>query len=185
MTDPQLLADGAGTAANSTLLILAAVVIGWLAVRRFQGKALRRVPRAAAWVAFPVAAALIALGLFLPSFVSPSAVAARPSSSARIQIVTPMPGEVFEGTADAPAVVHVRIQVIDGRIVPFTSTALRPNEGHVHLFLDNALVSMTAGTEATLDVSPGEHALMAEFAASDHGPFDPRVVASVRFSVTP
>jgi hypothetical protein len=185
LTPIAILADGAGTAANATFLLLGAGFVAWLAVRRIQWKALRRVPRAVAWGAFPVAAGLAALGLLLPSLVSPSPGAARPSSPARVEIISPTPSQVFEETAEAPARVDVLIRVVGAKVVPFTSTSLRPDQGHLHLFLDEALVSMTAGTSASLEAGPGEHVLVAEFVASDHGPFDPRVVASVTFTVRP
>jgi len=35
----------------------------------------------------------------------------------------------------------------------------------------------------SLDVEPGRNVLQAEFAAADHGPFDPRVRTSVAFQV--
>jgi hypothetical protein len=60
---------------------------------------------------------------------------------------------------------------------------LPPNEGHIHLYLDGSLVTMTTGLSAMIDAPPGRHALRAEFVAVDHGPFDPRVVATVTFSV--
>ena len=185
MTSIGLLADGAGQAANATLLLLGAAFIGWLAVRALRGKALLRVPRAVAWTGLAAAVILAVLALLLPSLVSPAPSAARPSSTATIDIVSPTEGEVFEGTARGPAHVLVQIRVLGARIVPLTSTHLRPDQGHVHLFLDGSLVSMTAGTTASLDAGPGTHVLGAEFVASDHGPFDPRVQATVRFVVRP
>jgi hypothetical protein len=180
-----LLADGAGQTANATVLLLGAAFVGWLAVRALQGKALHRMPRAVAWGGMAAAAALAALALLLPSLVSPAPNAARPSSTATISIVTPTEDEVFRGTAGAPAHVLVEIRVLGARIVPLTSTRLRPDEGHVHLFLDGSLLSMTAGTTTTLDAGPGAHVIGAEFVASDHGPFDPRVQSAVRFIVRP
>jgi hypothetical protein len=185
MTSTRLLADGAGQAANATLLLLGAAFIGWLAVRAIRRKALLRVPLAVAWAGLAAAVALAALALLLPSLVSPAPSAARPSSTATIHIVSPTDDQVFKGTADAPAHVLVKIRVLGARIVPLTSRRLRPDEGHVHLFLDGSLVSMTAGTAASLDAGPGTHVLGAEFVASDHGPFDPRVQATVRFVVRP
>jgi len=185
MTWIGLLADGAGQAANSTLLLLGAAFIGWLAVRVLRGKVSLRVPRAAAWTGLAAAVALAGVALLLPSLVSPAPSAVRPSSTATIHIVSPTEGEVFEGTAGAPAHVLVQIRVVGARIVPLASTRLRPNEGHVHLFLDGSLISMTAGTTASLEAGPGSHVLGAEFVASDHGPFDPRVQATVRFVVRP
>jgi hypothetical protein len=177
------LADGTGQAANATLLLLGAGFVAWIAVRRLRGKALPRVPRPVAWAALGVAVALAALGLLLPSILAPSR--ARPASTVRIQISSPSQGQVLHGTQDAPALVPVRILVMGGRIVPFTSTRLRADEGHIHLFLDGALVSMSAATGASLDVAPGSHVLQVEFVAADHAPFDPRVVSTVRFTVVP
>lgn len=69
------------------------------------------------------------------------------------------------------------------RCSPFTSLRLLPDAGHIHLYLDRSLVSMTTGLDAQIAASPGQHELRAEFVAVDHGPFQPRVVATVTFSV--
>jgi len=79
----------------------------------------------------------------------------------------------------------VRFRLIGGKIVSFTSTRLVPNEGHIHLFLDGALVSMSHSLAKDLQVTPGVHRLQAEFVALDHGPFNPRVQAFVEFQVVP
>jgi hypothetical protein len=34
-----------------------------------------------------------------------------------------------------------------------------------------------------ISVSPGVHEIVAEFVATDHGPFQPRVIVSARFAV--
>jgi hypothetical protein len=104
---------------------------------------------------------------------------ARPSSTAELTIVSPENGELIRGPA-----VRLRIQLEGGTIVPQTSTDLRPNEGHLHVLIDDALISMTEGLEQTItDVEPGLHRLTVEFVATDHAPFDPRVVAVVAFQV--
>ena len=72
-----------------------------------------------------------------------------------------------------------------GQVVPFSSLRLEPNEGHIHLFLDGALVSMSTGLTADLLARPGTHRLVAEFVAVDHGSFDPPVTATTTFSVVP
>jgi len=46
-----------------------------------------------------------------------------------------------------------------------------------------SLVSMTTGLTARITATPGSHELRAEFAAIDHLPFDPPVIATVTFSV--
>ena len=44
-------------------------------------------------------------------------------------------------------------------------------------------VTMTYGLGARISAAPGPHVLRAEFVAVDHGPFRPRVMATVRFRV--
>jgi hypothetical protein len=178
MVDP-LVADGGAQTANTTLLILGAGFLVWIAVRRLQGRALTRFPRWTGWIGVGVAFVLAALALVLPSVVSPGPRSTRPRSTASIRIVQPTEGQVFP----APGQVPVRIVLRGGRIVPATTTRLAPDEGHIHLFLDGALVSMTGGTSTSITAGPGTHVLMAEFVASDHGPFDPRVSATTRFTV--
>jgi len=116
----------------------------------------------------------------VPFVVKPGPSVFRPSTTATISIVSPHSGAVLHGR---PAVVAVRIVIDGGKIVPLTSSHLVPNEGHVHLYLDGALVSMIAGTSTTIRAPPGQHTLEAEFVAVDHGPFDPRVRTSVTFHV--
>jgi hypothetical protein len=104
--------------------------------------------------------------------------AARPSSPAMIRIVQPAPGEVIEGGR-----VQIEVQLSGATLVEEATTQIRPDEGHIHLALDGETIDLLAGLEETLEVEPGTHLLEVEFAAGDHGPFDPRVVQSVTFSV--
>ena len=67
------------------------------------------------------------------------------------------------------------ISLQNASIVPATTTNLSPTTGHVHLYVDNALVSMNYGLTQDLPVHPGTYVLKAEFVAADHAPFDPRV----------
>ncbi|TMK35695.1 MAG: hypothetical protein E6G58_08445 [Actinobacteria bacterium] len=107
--------------------------------------------------------------------------AARPSSPAKVQIVTPTNGEVIRGP-----VVKVRVRLQNARIVAATTTNIKPDEGHLHLYLDDQIESMNFSTSATLGaVQPGLHVLRVEFVASDHLPFDPRVITQVAFEVKP
>jgi uncharacterized protein (DUF1499 family) len=103
----------------------------------------------------------------------------RPSSPAIITIVEPTAGETVSGTT-----VHVVLSLTGARIVSQTTTNIRADEGHVHLFVDGVLVSMNYGLEQDLPVHPGTYVLSAEFVAADHAPFNPRVVsAQTIFSV--
>lgn len=104
---------------------------------------------------------------------------ARPSSPAKVQIVTPTDGEVIHGS-----VVDVKVRLENATIVPVTTTNITPDQGHLHLYLDDQIESMNFSTSATLTaVQPGLHVLRVEFVASDHLPFDPRVIAEVAFEV--
>lgn len=118
----------------------------------------------------------------IPFFLGARPALGRPSTTARLEIVSPSSGEVIRGD---PASVPVELRLEGGKIVPISSLRLVPNEGHVHVYLDGSLVSMTASLDATIEASPGQHQLLAEFVAIDHAPFQPRVRAAVTFSVRP
>jgi Family of unknown function (DUF6130) len=141
----------------------------------------------AAAVALGIAAASCGGGSGSEAGPSPSATAtatatsiARPSSPARLTIVSPGNGETVQGPT-----VELRVDLRDARIVPQTTTDLAPDEGHLHVLLDDTLISMTEGLDQTIpDVAPGLHRLTVEFVAADHAPFDPRVVEVVAFEVT-
>jgi Family of unknown function (DUF6130) len=105
----------------------------------------------------------------------------RPSSTAKLAIVAPKVGQVVHGSS-----VDLRVKLRDAKLVPATTTHIVPDEGHLHVILDDTLISMTEGLEQTIpDLAPGEHRIMVEFVASDHAPFDPRVVSVVAFEVKP
>jgi hypothetical protein len=103
---------------------------------------------------------------------SPSA-APRPSSLATVSIVEPTDGATVTGTS-----VHVILQLSGATIVTQTTTNIKPDEGHVHLYLNGQLVSMNYGLEQDIAVVPGTYVLKAEFVAADHAPFNPRVESS-------
>jgi len=167
----------------STFLLLAAFGVGWASFQRLRGRSFARLPRGGAWTLAGLATACAVLAFVLPPLISPGPSATRPTSTATIRIVSPSAGEVFTASPSGTANVPVRLTLVGGRIVPFSTTRIRSNEGHIHLFLDGVLVSMTGALTSTLTVAPGPHVLRAEFVAADHGPFDPRVLASVRFTV--
>lgn len=131
--------------------------------------------------------AAIAVGCLLgatafPLLIHASVGLTRPATSARLAILSPRQGEVVRGD---PASIDVRLSLQGGKIVPFSSLHLAPNEGHIHLYLDGKLVSMATGLEAAVTAAAGRHTLTAEFVAVDHGPFRPRVLTSVTFQVRP
>jgi hypothetical protein len=105
----------------------------------------------------------------------------RPASTAKLSIQSPKTGQVVHGTT-----VEMKVKLLDAKIVPASTTNIVPNEGHLHVILDNQLISMTGATQQLLaNLTPGQHLLKVEFVASDHAPFDPRVIAAVAFEVKP
>ena len=104
------------------------------------------------------------------SLVAPTPAGSRPSSPAVIAIVAPKQNAVITGSS-----AHIVITLQNAQIVPATTTNIRPDQGHVHLYVDNVLVSMNYGLEQDLPVHAGTYLLKAEFVAADHAPFDPRV----------
>lgn len=113
---------------------------------------------------------------------TPSAPASsRPSSTAKLSILSPKNGSVVKGST-----VHLELSLEGAHIVKQTSTDLSPDEGHVHVLLDGSLISMNYRLGDDIpDVPPGPHRIEVEFVATDHAPFDPRVTAAASFQVKP
>ncbi|HEX3392898.1 MAG TPA: DUF6130 family protein [Acidimicrobiales bacterium] len=130
---------------------------------------------------------LLALGFLVPALMTLAAcgssskpAAARPTTTARLQIVSPAANEVTGSNID------LKLDLIGARIVQQTSGPLSPTEGHIHVSVDGKLVSMAYGTEQPVTgLTPGSHLVQAEFVATDHAPFKNRVVAAVMFTVGP
>jgi hypothetical protein len=163
----------------AVLLFAATLLLGWVAFMRLRGRAFGLLPRWAGWASAGLAGISLALAITLPLAIRPVP-RGRLSTTARVAILSPTPGRVFTGN---PADVPVRLRLSGGEIVPFTSTKVTRDQGHIHLFLDGALVSMTTSLGTVLQPAPGQHVLRAEFVAADHAPFSPREVASVTFRV--
>jgi hypothetical protein len=139
-------------------------------------------PLAAVLAVLVISAALVAAcadasGL---SSTSPS-LGPRPSTPATVAIVQPTAGQVVTGTS-----AHIVLELTGAKIITETNVAIRPDEGHVHLYVNNQLVSMNYGLEQDIPVQPGTLVLKAEFVAADHAPFNPRVYsAETIFTVRP
>lgn len=94
----------------------------------------------------------------------------RPSSPATVEIVQPAQAATVTGES-----VRVVLRLTGATIVPETTTDLSPDKGHLHLYVNNRLVSMNYGLEQDIPVQPGTLVIKAEFVAADHVPFSPRV----------
>ena len=102
----------------------------------------------------------------------------RPATNARIQILAPTPNQ--ETGPD----VTVQVKLIGAREVSPVSGEVKPDEGHIHVSLDSAVVAMAYGDTQTLKaLTPGEHSVQVDFVAVDHLPFKNRVTAAVLFTV--
>jgi hypothetical protein len=108
-----------------------------------------------------------------------TAVAARPSSPAKLTIESPRNGETIH--QDRP---EVRLELVGAKIVSQTTTHIQGDEGHIHLLVDGKLVNMNYSLEQRLpQLTPGQHVLQVEFVAADHAPFEPRVLTQAAFQI--
>lgn len=180
-----ILADGGGQTLPQkgveTLLLLGCLGLAWAAFRFRDMRLLGRRAIASRALAAMAVAALV-LAFVIPSMLGTKIAPVRPSTDARVTILSPKPQQVLRGD---PATVRVRLRLAGARIVSETSTHLVPGRGHIHLYLDWALLTMTYATSTTIYAYPASHRLEAQFVALDHGPFSPPVTASVRFVVIP
>jgi hypothetical protein len=120
-----------------------------------------------------IALVLAACGGNQPSLAAPSpTLGPRPASPATVEILQPAASSTVSGTS-----VHVVLKLTGASIVSQTTTEIRPDQGHLHLYVNGVLVSMNYGLEQDIPVQPGTIDLKAEFVASDHAPFNPRVWA--------
>lgn len=166
-------------ASAETLLLFVCVGLAFAAYR-FRGTRVFGRPRLASWALGVTAGAALVLAFVVPAMLGVKIASVRPSTNAKIVILSPQPGQVLHGN---PAIVQVRLRVRGARVVTQISAKLAPDKGHIHLYLDGMLVTMAYDTSTTIQAYPGSHRLEAEFVAVDHGPFRPPVTASVTFRV--
>jgi hypothetical protein len=108
-----------------------------------------------------------------------AAAAPRPSSPAKLTILTPRNGQTVRDTRP-----ELRLSLDGGKIVNQTTTRIQGDEGHIHLLVDGKLVNMNYSLSQRLpQLTPGQHVVQVEFVAADHAPFDPRILAQSAFQV--
>jgi hypothetical protein len=126
-----------------------------------------------------VALALVA-GSACASNKSPSASKSvtRPRSTAKLMILDPRTGAELHTRT-----VVVKLSLVGGTITKEVTTNITPNVGHIHIRLDGRTITLLGSLTDPVPVTPGPHIIEAEFVAADHGPFDPRVLSAVSFTV--
>ena len=102
----------------------------------------------------------------------------RPSSPAKIWFISPPATQnTISGT-----VLHIDVGISGATLTTSTSTHILPTLGHIHLYSNGALTYMNYKPTLDLPVHPGtNYAIRAEFVASDHFPFNPRVFTPTIF----
>ncbi len=163
------------------ILLVLALALAWAGIGRLRGRRFPAMARSWALVLTGSALGLAALGVLLPTVIwrTPAPSAVRPSSTARIQILAPSQGQTVAGST-----LRVVVRLEGARIVDAADTQVRPDTGHVHISVDDRLLSMNYAPELEIPIGElerGPHVLRVEFVAADHAPFDPPVEASVRF----
>jgi hypothetical protein len=94
----------------------------------------------------------------------------RPASPATLSITSPADGSSVTGTT-----IHVVVDLQGAQVVQATSSNVSPTLGHVHLYIDGNLQYMAYTLSQDFPVHTGTYTIKAEFVASDHFPFNPRV----------
>jgi len=122
------LANGTGSAVDEgvqSLLFLVTLILAWVGVSRIRGTGFQRLPRVVGWIVVVLAGCTAVAAFVVPPKLRPTIAAARPTTDARLEILSPRPDQMFRGD---PADVQVHLRLIGGRIVGFTSSRLVPNE---------------------------------------------------------
>lgn len=163
------------------ILVLVTLVVAWVGIARVRGKGFAWMPKTLGWGLVGSAPVLLVVALLLPTVImrEPTPAANRPSSTATILITAPS-----EGQRVSTATLDVATRVSGATIVEGSATEATPDTGHVHIYVDDQLMSMAYAPEQEIAIDwlgPGRHVVRVEFVAADHAPFDPPIEASVTF----
>ena len=68
---------------------------------------------------------------------------------------------------------------LEGAELTDETSGTDPRKGHIHVYVDDRMVSMPTTLESNITLEPGDHTITVEYVGADHGQFEPRVLASV------
>lgn len=97
-----------------------------------------------------------------------------PAPDVEVRIVSPEDG----ATVPARNEVEVRAEVIGGTLTD-AERSEDPTEGHLHVFVDDAMVSMPVSEASPVTLEPGTHVITVEFTSADHRSYEPRILDRV------
>jgi hypothetical protein len=121
--------------------------------------------------AFAVGTGAFALGG--SSSTSTTATVAAPDGVA-VEITNPRDGS----SVRAGRPVSIEGQISGGELTSATRSD-DPTQGHLHVFVDDELISMPSTPTQEVELKPGEHTIAVEFTTADHRSFEPRIVDTI------
>ena len=104
----------------------------------------------------------------------------RPSTTATLNVHSPVQGGVFTTTK-----VPVEVSVTGGSIASAETNQIEADSGHIHISVDGALQAMVGAERQEIEVPAGPHTVSVEYSAGDHGPFCEPVIVTRQIEVKP
>jgi hypothetical protein len=86
------------------------------------------------------------------------------------------PADGAEVAANRPFDVEARVA---GGQISTANQSNDPRVGHLHVFVDDQLISMPSATTQEVELERGQHTIVVEFTSADHRSFKPRITDSI------
>jgi hypothetical protein len=159
-----------GTGGPDVELLLVAVAVLALGIVFFFSKTTKPV--------VPLVLLLAAFALGTGAFALGSSQAGSPAASnVTVAITDPNNGD----TVGARRPVELEVDVRGGELTTDVQSS-DPTKGHLHVFVDDELISMPTTATPEIELEPGPHEITVEFTGADHRSFSPKILD--RVSVT-
>jgi hypothetical protein len=164
------LAHTLGTGGPDIEMLLLAVALLFLGVTFFIQKSTKpAVPVVLLVGALGVGAGAFAVGASSDEHSDSAGVVSAPDGVA-VTISSPAEGD----TVPAGEAVPVTVELSGAELTSETESE-DPTQGHLHIFVDDRIVSMPSTTSNEVELEPGEHTIVVEFTTADHRSFEPRI----------